>query len=262
MSVWKKRLSLFAAAALITGATVGCGGGLTSLPGTTPTPVSVDGGVATSEGVVSSAIVGGSAPQSALITVNGVQTQVSFAAGISVGAGESVAIIPDDTTFITGLQGGARSPGDILVNGQPSGAKVINGHIHPALGFPHGRYTLTAEGPFTIRQGSSVLTMQTVSFTFDSNGHVLSLPTSIHGTIPANGSDNWKNSVTAGFNATYGAGSASLTITHSNGTLSRTVALDQSRTATFTDFRNDPQSQIPQQGVDVVSFTHVGTTTP
>jgi len=104
--------------------------------------------------------------------------------------------------------------------------------------------------------------MQRVSFTFDSNGHQTSLPNEIHGTIPSNGTNNWTNSITATFLPAYGDGTANLTITHTNGTLARTVDLDAQKKATFTDFRDDPQSHIPAQGVDLVSFTHVGTSLP
>jgi len=246
----------------LSGSIVGCGGGLNNLPGIEPTPVVVDGGVETTSANVTDAVVASEDPNTILVAIAGTNETVTIPAGVSVAAGQSIAIIPDGTEAIIGLQGGARAPGDITINGKKSGAKVVNGKIHPAIGFPAGRYTLVAEGPFTIRQGSSTLTMQRVSFTFDCDGHSLSLPTKIAGSIPSNGSNNWQNSVTATFNTTYGTGPASLTITHANGTLTRTVDLDASRKATFTDFANDPQSQIPKQGVDLVSFSHVGTTAP
>jgi len=261
MSIWRKRFSGLVAVAILSGSIVGCGGGLSSLPGNTPVPVNVDGGVTTETGTSTTVITADDDPHTILVAIGGTNETVSIPAGVSVANGENIAIIPDGTEAIVGLQGGSRAPGDITVNGKKCGAKVVNGKIHPAIGFPKGRYTLVAEGPFTIRQGSSVLTMQRVSFTFDSNGHVLSLPIGIHGSIPSNGSNNWQNSITANFIGTYGDGTASLTITHSNGTLARVVDLVSNK-ATFTDFRDDPQSHIPAQGVDLVSFTHVGTTPP
>jgi len=257
MSIWRKRFSGLVAVAILSGSIVGCGGGLNSLPGVTPTPVVVDGGVTADSGVSTTDIPADSDPHTILVAIGGTNETVSIPAGVAVANGQEIAIIPDGTEPFVGLQGGTRAPGDITVNGKACGAKVVNGKIHPAIGFPTGRYTLVAEGPFTIRQGSSVLTMQRVSFTFDSNGKVLSLPVKVHGSIPSNGSNNWQNSLAATYNSTYGTGTAHLTITHANGTLDQIVNLDANRVGTFHDFQDDPQSKIPKQGVDLVSFTHV-----
>lgn len=257
MSIWRKRFSGLVAVAILSGSIVGCGGGLDNLPSVTPVPVNVDGGVEAQSGTSTTVITADEDPHTILVAIGGTNETVSIPAGVSVANGQELAIIPDGTEPFTGLQGGSRAPGDITVNGKKCGAKVVNGKIHPALGFPSGRYTLVAEGPFTIRQGSSVLTMQRVSFTFDSNGRTLSLPVLVHGSIPSNGSNNWQNTLAATYNSTYGTGTASLTITHANGTLQQTVNLDANRVGTFHDFQDDPQSKIPSQGVDLVSFTHV-----
>jgi len=262
MSIWRKRISGLVAVAILSGSIVGCGGGLNDLPSVTPVPVVVDGGVVAESGTSTTVVTADDDPHTILIAIGGTTETVSIPAGVSVANGEEIAIIPEGTEPFIGLQGGSRAPGDITINGKKCGAKVVNGKLRPALGFPKGRYTLVAEGPFTIRQGTSVLTIQRISFTFDSNGRVLSLPVKVKGSIPANGTNNWQNTLAATYNATYGTGTASLTITHANGTLQQTVELDANRVGTFHDFQDDPQSKIPKQGVDLVSFTHVGLTTP
>lgn len=256
MSAFRKGFSGFAIAALASASLVGCGGSSGSLPAPSPVPVEVEGGLVTKEGVTDAEIPASDSARTALVTVDGVSVVVSLPAGVAIPAGTPLAIIPADTEFITGLSGGARNPGDIKVNGKIMGSKVVNGRIRPAIGVPSGRWTLEAEGPFTIRQGSSTLTMQKVAFTFDSNGRVTSLPTSISGAIPANGSNNWKNQLASTYVAPYNTGTARLTITHSNGTLDQVRDLI-SGVATFKDFADDQQSKIPAQGVNLVTFSHI-----
>jgi hypothetical protein len=257
MSVWSKRIGGLMVASIVIAAVAGCGGNGGSVP---PNPtnnvVQVDGGVVTQEGSVLTGVAATDSPQTIEVDVNGTTTQATVPAGIAVTAGEPVAVIPANTLLLNGLQGGAdRDPGAIIINGKPSGARVVNGRIRPALALPAGHYDLLAEGPFSVRQGANVLTIQQFLFHFDSNGHVLSLPIGLTGAIPANSSNNWTNSVTATFASAYASGNATLRITHLNGVLQRTVTI-VGNTATFTDFANDQQSQIPAQGVETVEFTH------
>lgn len=262
MSVLTKRISNLAAAAILVGATVGCGGGLSGLPPVQPVPVNVNGGVTSVMGTATQAVVADGDSHTILVNVNGSNVAVVIPAGVSVAIGDQIAIIPDGTTPIIGLAGGARNPGDVFVNGKITRAHIVNGKLHPALGFPKGRFTLDGEGPFTVRQGTSVLTIQRVRFVFDSDGTSLSLPVEIAGKIPSNGSNNWQNSLSATYAAPWNNNTATLTITHANGTLNRTVNVGADGVATFTDFADDPQSHIPKQGVNLVTYTHVGVTPP
>ncbi|AIE87420.1 hypothetical protein OP10G_4052 [Fimbriimonas ginsengisoli Gsoil 348] len=184
--------------------------------------------------------------------------QAAVPPGVSIAAGESVAIIPSDTTLLEGLEGGAdRNAGDITINGHFwKGVRVVKGRIRPAVVLPAGTYNVRLDGPFVVRQGANRLDVQAFVFHFRSDGHHISLPRKLKGQIPANGSNNWTNSITATFYPAFASGTANLHITHLNGTLNKTVAL-VGNTATFTDIQNDTQSHIPSQGVQVVEFTHL-----
>lgn len=252
MGLLRKSMSGLATA-LILGALAGCGGS-GSVPSNTQTPeIAITGGVTTMEAVATTNIPADEDSHSV--------GDAEIPPGVAVAAGESVAIIPDGTEFISGLTGGVRAPsaGSITVNGHLVRAKVARGKITPALGFPAGRYHLEATGPFSVRANGGVLTIQTISLDFDSNGHTLSLPKTINGSIPTNGSNSWTKSLTVTFPADYSSGSATLDITHVNGELKQTQPVTDSG-ATFRDFSDDPQSHIPAGGIDTLNFTHFGNT--
>lgn len=262
MNFAKSTRSLAAASILALGL-VGCGGGghVSVPPTNNPTPVAVTGGVTPVAVTTTTDIPASDTPGLTTITLPGDATPsvVALATGDAIPAGTPLAIIPSGTAFIDGLNGGARDPGDVRINGRLIRSHVVNGKLTPAVAIPTGHYTLTVEGPFTITSNGSTLTMQSAAFVFDCNGHQLSLPTGIDGHIPANGSDNWTNTLTATFAAPYNTGDASLTITHANGTLNQTrtvVASGDTGSCVFHDFQEDQQSHIPSQGVNTVTFTH------
>lgn len=240
---------------LIFGALAGCGGS-GSLPTNTQAPeITITGGVTPTTTTATTAI-----------TADGTSHSIGdaeIAPGISVASGESVAVIPEGTEFISGLSGGARvdAAGSIRINGQLVRAKIVNGKLSISLGFPAGRYNLSATGSFRVRGNGGVLTIQTISIDFDSDGHQLSLPMTLNGSIPTNGSDNWQNSLTATFSSAYSDGTAMLDITHTNGELKQTRPVTTSG-VTFKDFQDDPQSHIPAAGIDTLHFQHYGTTNP
>jgi len=258
MSVWSKSIGGLMAASIVVAAVAGCGGNSGHIPSNpSNNVVPVEGGVQSLTGTSNTTVAATDSPQIIEVTLaDHSVVQAVVPAGIAINAGDSVAIVPDNFTLLNGLTGGAsRDPGDIKINGHLSGARIVNGHLHPAVALPAGTYTLDAEGPFAVRNGSAQLTIGEFLFHFSSNGHRLSLPIGLTGAIPSNGSDNWTNSIIASFASPYDTGNATLKITHLNGTLLRTVNLVNG-TATFTDFSEDQQSHIPSQGVSVVEFTH------
>lgn len=260
MSVWSNRVGGLVVASIVAAAVAGCGGNHGGLPSTpTNNTVEVNGGVDTKAANVNTTVAASDTGEIIEVAVSGQSAPVQAVTppDTAVTAGEDVVIVPENTVLLNGLTGGAtRNPGDIFINGKKTRAHVVNGRIVPAIAFPAGTYHMRLEGPFSVRNGGSQLTIQEFILNFASNGHQLSLPASLTGSIPANGSNNWTNSVTAGFtNGEYVDGQATLRISHLNGVLQRTVDLVNG-TATFTDFSNDPQSQIPAQGVTTVEFTH------
>lgn len=256
MKAWQKKVSGLSAAALMVVMMSGCGGsGHLSIPNTT---VPVSGGVTSVPATVNTPVEASATPQTVTLTVNGTETPVVIPAGVSVPAGSTVAVIPSNVTFISGLQTGARAEGDVTINDAPTGVTLVNGHLSEAIALPEGQgYTLNLEGPFTLGSGSSKLSIQQgFSFVFSVANGATSLPTTLSGEIPSNGSNNISHTVTASFGTGFTTGSATLTITHSNGTLSKTVDLSGG-TATFTDLNAAGPSQIPGTGVFRISFSHL-----
>lgn len=240
----------------------GCGGGgHVSLPdnGGSNDTVEITGGVVPVSATTTTDIPASDTPGLTLLTLPGSAspTEVALATGDAIPAGTPLVVIPAGTSFISGLTGGARNSGDILINGKLIRSKVVNGQISPAIALPSGRYTMAVEGPYNIKQGSVTLTTQGASFQFDCNGRQLSLPTGLTGKIPANGSDNWKNSVAATFSSDYSTGTASLTIVHANGTMAQTRTASNGA-VTFHDFSEDARSHIPVQGVQSINLVHLG----
>lgn len=245
------------AAAMMIVMMAGCGGSGHHLVPTTTVPVS--GGVTPATGTVTTPVAASDTPQTITVNIGGTPTTAILPAGLTVAAGQSVAVITPASIFISNLTVGAagsRAPGDVTLNNEPTGLHIVDGHLDQALALPAGTFTLSGEGPFSVQNGAAILTMQTVSFVFSSDGVQTSLPTALQGTVPANGSNNATNSVTTSFSSNYQSGTARLTITHTNGTLDQTVNLS-SGSATFHDFNADQQSQIPVSGVNTVTFTHL-----
>ena len=107
MSVLRKRFSGLVAVAILSGVMVGCGGGLGSLPNPEPSPVHVDGGVQTQESTLSEPVNNTTETTTILVTPSGGGNPVVAAvpAGISIGAGESVAIVSWPLVFNGSLSG-------------------------------------------------------------------------------------------------------------------------------------------------------------
>jgi len=260
MSVWNKRIGGLLVASIVVAAVAGCGGNTGGIPNSpTNNVVSVDGGVH-AQGAVSNTSLSAES-DSRVIEVtpagSGTPIQAIVPPGIAVNSGDQLAIVPADVLLLNGLEGGAnRDPGDIKINGRlVPNLHIVQGRLNHALALPAGHYDLEASGPFSVRNGAAQLTIQQFIFHFNCDGRRLSLPVGLEGDIPSNGSNNWTNSVTATFTNPYIGGTATLKITHLNGVLQRTVDVVNG-TATFTDFQNDPQSQIPSQGVTTVEFSH------
>jgi|GEM_PF-5939063 len=260
MSVFNKSFYALVAASLAFGI-VGCGGGGNgSQPPTLNSTVPLRGGVVTQTAPSPVAITAGATETTIPVTVSQSSSPVNIIvpAGVAVNAGQSLAIIPAGTQFIQGMEGGARGgPGTLTINGVPViGSRILNGLLTVGIGLPAGNYDVALTGPWRITGSTGIgLNVNTFEFIFESNGHVTSLPTHLGGNIPANGSDNWQNSITTEFNATYGTGTAKLLITHENGTLNKTVGL-ASGVATFKQNSNSAAAQIPRTGVNLVQFSH------
>jgi hypothetical protein len=251
------------ATSILLGTVAGCGGsgsangiGLPPLPPTVP----LNGGLAAVTVTSPTTVISNGSDQTILVTLPG-QTQPStvvIPGSESVAAGQSMAIIPANTTLIQNLTGGATrqgAAGDLTINGLPSTVTVVNGTVSENIGLVAGNYTFLVQGPFTAHGNGNALTIQEFEFIFESNGSVLSIPTTIAGQIPANNSDNWQNSITFTFDPSYGTGTAELDIQHANGTMDKTVTL-QNNQATFAKLSNTENGEIPIGGVNLVKFNH------
>lgn len=260
MNVWKRKIGVLMVATIVTGVLTSCGGSTSGVPPLSET-VPVSGGVHTLTAVSNNAVPGDNETSTTIQVTPAGSTQpidVVIPPHVVVRVGDHLAIIPDDQEILSGLTTDNRNPGDIYVNNSKTTSHVINGRIQPPIGLPAGRFVLRAEGPLTVRQGTSALTFQSFVMNFDCDGVQMSLPIDFIGRLPGNGSNNWTNSVTATFASHYQTGTATLKVTHRNGTLSRTTPLSNG-VATFIDYSLDGQSIIPSEGVDSITFTHYKT---
>jgi len=164
-----KKLSIYgfiSAAAVISGAMVGCGGGSSS-SGSTPTPITTTGGVATSPGSVATAVTASATPQQVQVTVGGTAVTGTLPAGESIPAGGSVGVVKNSAPIIAGLGLAPRvvgekaapasgTQGQVWVDGVNTGLTVdASGTLSGVLLLVPGNHTIHAQGPFVIVSGSA-----------------------------------------------------------------------------------------------------------
>ncbi len=270
MSASKKIYSLMAAA-LVFGV-VGCGGS-GSNPTVDPTePVNVNGGVQQNQGGLENTLPASANEQLVTVLVDNQDVEAVVPPSTnSAPAGTPLAVFRANVPIIEGLEveGAAESltrSGTIIVNGQ-----VLNGvrltrlgrlsralaFLPGAIGAQQGRYDVLFQGPMRIRRGNRFLTIQQIRLNFlvNANG-VASVPVSLTGKLPVNGGSTLASTgafVSFTVPQDYDGQEANLTITKSNGDLSKTVLI-QGNGGTFNDLfpGNHP---IPANGVNEVRWT-------
>lgn len=271
-TIFAKTMVSVLGAAMISTALVGCGGSSSSTPPSTS--VNVTGGIATGTAVSNSTYDGSTTPVAATLSDG---TKVTLFGGTFT-SGETFVTIPVGTSILDNLfLDDGRSQGDVLINtGMPGAAAQVkvgtlaNGTVKAAasslngIGLKKGKdYTVTFVGPFVIKSGSASLHVKNfvVYFVITSSG-LASFPDTIAGQLPVDGG------------STFGGGQSlattlvrfpntnfRLTITKSNGALSKVATTDGVGLTTFVDLTNGGSNNpaIPTGGVDTVELDYFAT---
>jgi hypothetical protein len=163
-----KKLSIYgfiSAAAIVSGALVGCGGSSSS--GSAPTPITTTGGISTNPGTSATAVTASATPQQVQVTTGAGVVTGTLPAGESIPVGGSVGVINNNAPIINGLGLGARvlgqkaapasgTQGQVWVDGVDTGLTVTSGgSLSGILLLAPGTHTVHAQGPFVIVSGST-----------------------------------------------------------------------------------------------------------
>jgi len=279
-----KRLGIIgtlAAAAIVSGVLVGCGGSSASVQGINVS-VPVTGGVSNQGATVNTTVTSSTTPQQVQISAaDGTTQTVVVPPGESFTAGDPAVVLAPNQPILSGLQVGPRTNGvikplqgggsQIFVDGLPSGV-FLNavGALTLGLLLGAGNHTMSVTGPFTITGTSSTGTpsvlniKQAITIKLVVKGIVASLPINLLGKLPGNsGSISNGNSITGdllGFPVGYGE----LTLNWAGVTKHQKVPLRATKNAvtgtfTFHDPLADSTDTIPADGIDNLTFGYTAT---
>ncbi len=259
----KNTTKIFSAAAVAALALVvtGCGGSGSGTP-VTPGTVNANGGIVTLERVAGTSAT--AAGTDVVITDAGGTELGILPDGSSFVAGDSFAVVPSGTPFLTDLSLSGRAPGDVFVDGQLSRIKISNrtsgsllqgAQFDRKLILTRGTHSVVCTGPFTMSNGGQVLTIGQFQFLVEvmPNGKS-SIPTSILGTLPSNGGSTQGKSLTVLSNSAFGGRMFQLFIDHSNGVLDKTVKSSLGGASTYNDLQIGANAQIPNSGLNSIFF--------
>jgi len=263
--------SLITAAALVSGALVGCGGSSATVG--TSQPITVTGGVVTNVGGLASgqsAVGTSTSPQQIQVTTSGGATvSGTVPPGTPpIGATSTVGVIPSNQPFFS--SGGFAAVKAKAPTAHPVNISYDQGHtwvwsgvnVNPDLSLDGNLILLAGTSPWLQLPGAYAfvggihqLTVQTFVFGLhvDVNG-IVSLPTSDTLKLPYNGgitAGGYFASVT--LPSAFVSGQVNLTITgltSGTKTQSKNIA---SNTVTFSDPNSDSKDGVPGTGVDTVS---------
>lgn len=215
-------------------------------------------------------------PQEFYVTLPGDSQPTAYwiPAGISVTKGDPLVVFPKQTVYFLGMTGGASSkgqagggtvasrqgngePGTVLINGRPSGVMMVDGVLNETLGLPctcgQPLYKEEDFGPFTITDfRGRRLTIGKFVWNYDTNGIHTSLPRTVDGAIPANGSFIKGNRLALTFWPEFSNGLAKLELTMPGRTVTRFARITSSG-AVFEDLTKD--LQIPASGLTSIELT-------
>jgi len=271
-----KRLSIYgliSAAAVISGALVGCGGSSASVQGAQGT-VNTTGGLTSTTQTFTSGVGSSTSPQQVQVTVNGSTQNATLPAGESIAAGQSVAVVPP-TPIIAGLTLGPKTKGEkaaptsgaqgsVYVDGTNTGLTVTSsGALSGYLILTPGTHNITAYGPFVIVGGSAFAPTQLTvgKFVFQvivASSGTASIPTALTLNLPVNGGFISHGSfVTAGYDPSFVGYGGTLIIAYSGATIVKAQTLTfnsatNTALATYNALSSHPA--IPSNGVDSVTF--------
>jgi len=199
------KFGLITAAALVSGALVGCGG--SASPGGGSPSVTTTGGLSTASGSGTAGTSSGSTPQQVQVTINGQTVTGTLPANETIPASGTVATVAPGIPILNGLtlttkarqEKGAPTvsnggQGEVDVDGCNTGLTVdSNGDLSGYLFLVPGNHTITAIGPFSIVGGSAFNPTQltiTGSFNFGvvvNPDGVASIPSALSVNLPVNG---------------------------------------------------------------------------
>jgi hypothetical protein len=264
---WSSRrvFGLLVGAMVATSALVGCAGDATVGPDPGTPFVPANGGVTQNGGTSNETRAASENPQQVQVTVNGNPQTGSLPGGISLTAGEPVAVIEGGTLILQGMTvvgGRTHQPGDIMVRRAGSqdyahsGVFVrADGSLSGDLVLPDGDYDVFLKGPFAVVNGNGRLDIQSIVLHGQVRNGVASVPTTIDGQLPVNGGTSYPLRLNIQMPAQFAAGFVELKVIHGNGILRQVKTLNNGF-AQFHDLEPGTNSNIPTTGVQTVEFRY------
>jgi hypothetical protein len=283
-----KRLSIYgliSAAALVSGVMAGCGGTSSSAPGANAV-VNATGGVAPQAGNAPPT-ASSPAAQQVQVTVGGTPVFgggfATLPANETIGGAGIVCLIPGNPNadpgtqpFINGMQFAAvmkhkgqataaiaSDPGDIYVDGQPTGVFVnSSGGLSGFLILTPGNHTIAVYGPFTLIDNAlsgAQLTVTQFQFgvTVNPDG-IGSIPSSLTMKLPANGGHLFGGYFVKETYPTpdFTSGQGSLILTYGSVTKAQTKTINGG-IADYSDPFADASDALPGSGVASVTYNYI-----
>jgi len=280
-----KRLGIIgtlAAAAMVSGVLVGCGGSSASVQGINVS-VPVTGGVSNQGATLNTAVTASTSPQQVQITAaDGTTQTVVVPPGESFNAGDPAIVLAPNQPILSGLTVGPRVHGgkpqqgggsQIYIDGLPSGV-FLNavGALTLGLLLGPGNHTMSVSGPFSITGTSSTGTPSTLDITDSINLNAVvkivgglpfaSLPINVTGKLPGDGGSTSNGNSVSGSLFGFTVGYGQLTIVWPGVTKNQKVPLRASGvtgTFTFHDPLSDSQDTIPSTGISSLTFGYSST---
>ncbi len=249
---------------------VGCSGDGSVGPNPGTPFIEANGGVPQEEGAATQTRGASEQPQQVQVTVGGGPVDAMLPGGLSVTAGETLAVFDTSEVLIEGLSvagGGNTAPsrqsaGEIFVRrngvGQQFSTGVFvlsSGRLSRRFVLPDGMYEVFISGPFLIARGGNRLDIQSFIFHGEVRNGQASIPRTISGQLPINGGSSFPLRLNIQMKNRFSAGYVELKVVHANGILHQDKTLANG-SAQFHDLVFSGNSVIPQTGLQTVEFRY------
>lgn len=260
-----KKFTGLLATALIAGGLIGCGGN-GSNPSSSDEGVTASGGIQQSTAASTTEVPASDTTQ--LVTLGGASVLVPPTA-TAIPAGTEYAVLAENIPIISntvGLDAQTRAFGDTIIRVLPNGPSVTlsglfdrNFQLTRRVGFGPGSYQIEVDGPWEVTGGFKSVTTQKFVFDFTVNAGKATLPTSISGVLPANGTSTGTPGtfVSGNIPGVFAGTEATLKLTAGQSSISKTVTTG-SATGLGSPFRFEDLVggfAIPQSGLDSIYYS-------
>jgi len=274
--MFSKKLGVYgflSAAALVSGALVGCGG--SSSVGGGPPSIVTTGGLTTTNGSGTAGTSSGSTPQQVQVQVNGQTVTGTLPANETIPNSGNVNVISPGVPILQGLQLGPKAKhekgaptvsngaqGEVDVDGCDTGLTVDNqGDLSGYLILVPGTHNITAIGPFAIVGGSAFNPTQLSVGQFVFNVTVApdgigSIPSALSVNLPINGGSLKNGHFVKVTYPTpdFAAGSGTLVLAWPGTTITKNVVISNG-VVTFKALTNN--TPVPSTGLSSVTYSYI-----